>query len=111
MMCADPVLCVFTFVFIIDRTEHEKNRLLTSHHVLWNLLHLGRWSSRSQVELVDEEAGKAVLPHQLHRLLKVLVCFTWQTTDDVCGNSDARNPTGDRHNRQCDDEINTRSVT
>lgn len=66
-----------------------------SHHVSWNLLHLGRWSSRSRVELVDEEAGEAVLPHELHRLLKVLLRLSWETTDDVCGNSDAWNPTGD----------------
>ncbi len=71
-------------------------RLLTSHHVSWDLLHLGRWSSRSRVELVDEEAGKAVLPHKLQRLLKVLLRLSWETADDVRGNSDAWNPTGDK---------------
>lgn len=82
---------------IINRTEHESS--LASHHVCWNLLHLGRWSSRSWVELVDEEAGKAVLSHELHRLLKILVRLTWETADDVRGDSDAWNPVRERHKR------------
>lgn len=57
-----------------------------------DLLHLGRGSSGSWVELVDEEARESVLSHQLHRLLEVLVRLSWKAADDVGGDGDAWNP-------------------
>lgn len=76
-----------------------------AHHMSRDLLHLGRWSSGSRVELVDEEAWEAVLSNQLHRLLEVLVRLSGKATDDVGGNGDAWNParnrtTGNRYNER-----------
>lgn len=61
-----------------------------------DLLHLGRRSPGSRVELVDEEAREPVFPHQLHGLPEVLVCLSWKAADDVGGDGDARNPARNR---------------
>lgn len=75
-----------------------------AHHMSRDLLHLGRRSSGSRVELVDEEAREAVLSNQLHRLLEVLVCLTRKATDDVGGDGDARNPARNRSRGNCYDK-------
>lgn len=88
-------LCLLTFKYwptsIYIRFQNKQEPFAT-HHLCWDLLHLGSRSSGSRVKLVYEEAGEAVLPHQIHRLFKVLICFSWEPTDDVSGNGDTWNP-------------------
>ena len=69
-----------------------------THHVGGDLLHLGGWGTGPGVELVNEEAGEAVLPDQLHRLLEVRLRLAREAADDVRGDGYPGNPGSGRGN-------------
>lgn len=68
-----------------------------------DLLHFGRRSSGSWVELVDEETRESVLSHELHRLLEILVRLSREAADDIGGDGDAWNPA---RNRTTENRVN-----
>lgn len=93
------------FIFWYNQLKHKARKQEThfrtrmqmlTHHMSRDLLHLGRGSSGSWVELVDEETRESVLSHELHRLLKILVRLSREAADDVSGDSYAWNPARNR---------------
>ena len=63
-----------------------------------DLLHPGGGGAGPGVELVDEEAGEAVLPDQLQRLLEVRLRLSREAADDVRGDGYTGNPGRHRGN-------------
>ncbi len=57
---------------------------------LVHLFHACGGGARARVELADVGVGEPVLPHERHRGLKILVGLARESTDDVCGQLQAR---------------------
>lgn len=53
-------------------------------------MHFCSWSSWAWVKLINKQAGKSVLFHKFHCFLKIFICLSWKTTDDVCSNCYSR---------------------
>lgn len=70
-----------------------------SHHLCWNLFHFCSRSPWSWVKLVNKEAWKFVLLDKFHCFLKILICFSRKTTDNIGSNSYSR------HSRKQDKDV------
>lgn len=61
-----------------------------SYHCSWNLWHFCSWGSWTWVELINKQAWKPVQLYKFHSFLKIFICLSWKTTNDVCSNCYSR---------------------
>lgn len=53
-------------------------------------MHFCSWGSWAWVKLINKQARKPVLFYKFHCFLKIFICLSRKTTDDVCSNCYSR---------------------